>query len=110
MKKYRVAITATARQAIDDQVAYIAEECLAPVNAAKWLGRVIQVIDGLSTLPTRFPFAEENAHRDYEVRRAIVGSHLLLFTINRRSRIVYIIGLRHGHRLPRPGDLPPTAP
>jgi hypothetical protein len=41
-----------------------------------------------------------------------VGSHLLLYTTDESRHTVRIVGLRHGHRLPRPGDLPspPDAP
>jgi hypothetical protein len=44
------------------------------------------------------------------VRRVIVGNHLLLFTVDEADRQVWVIGFRHGSRLPRPEDLPDVRP
>lgn len=48
----------------------------------------------------------ESEFVDYEVRQLVVGSHLLLSTIDEERRTVWIVGLRHGQRLPRPRELP----
>jgi toxin ParE1/3/4 len=107
---YTVEITDAALEAIRAQVRYIAVECQAPLNAARWLERVWDVINDLEHLPDRHSLAAESAFRPYEVRRALVGDYLLLFTIDAESRKVWVIGFRHGSRLPRPGDLPMAPP
>ena len=63
----------------------------------------------LEQWPRRAAKAEEDAYVEYEVRQLIVGNHLVLFTVDDDSRTVWIIELRHGHRRPRPRDLPAIA-
>jgi plasmid stabilization system protein ParE len=107
-KKYTVTVTATAREAIREQVRYIAIDQRAPQNAAEWLGRVWSCIDQLEFLPRRFAAADGYDHLPYVVRRVVLDNHLILFTIDDACDTVYIVGLRHGARLPRSSDIPRT--
>ena len=79
----------------------------APENAKRWLERVWDAVDSLEKLPRRAAKAQENDYVAYEVRQLVVDSHLLLFTVDDDKRTVWIVGLRHGHRRPRPHDLSP---
>ncbi|MHC4409894.1 MAG: type II toxin-antitoxin system RelE/ParE family toxin, partial [Planctomycetota bacterium] len=106
MSRYTVEVTETAMAAIAAQASYIAIEARAPGNAQKWLGQVWDAIDSLDLLPHRARRAEEDEYVAYEVRQLVVGSHLLLFRIDEDRKSVFVVGLRHGHRLPRPGELP----
>ena len=106
MTRYEVALTEAALAAIRAQARYIAIEAEAPGNAARWLQRILDSVDSLEQWPRRAAKAEEDAFVEFEVRRLVVDSHLLLFTVDDEHRKVWIIGLRHGHRLPRPDDLP----
>jgi plasmid stabilization system protein ParE len=108
MTRYAVELTESALGAITAQARYIAVETQTPVSAQCWLERIWTAVDSLELWPRRTAEAEENAYVEYEVRQLVVGSHLLLLTIDDDRRKVWIIGLRHGHRLPRPGDLPPS--
>ena len=108
--KYAVEITDTAFELIRAQARYIAVDCQAPLNAARWLEQVWDVIDGLEQLPTRHNLAAEDAFKSYEVRRALVGDYLILFTVDESARRVWVIGFRHGARLPRPEELPDAPP
>lgn len=108
--KYRVETTDVARDLIREQARYIAVDRQAPLNAARWLEQVWDAVDGLEQMPARCPLAEEDGTKPYEVRRALVGDYVLLFTIDERARTVWIIGFRHGGRLPRPDDLPDAMP
>lgn len=103
---YTVTTTATARESIREQVRYIAVEQQAPQNAAEWLDRVWSCIDALQFMPLRHLKAEGYDHLPYVVRRAILDNHLILFTVDEANRTVYVVGLRHGARLPRPDKLP----
>jgi plasmid stabilization system protein ParE len=104
MIRYEVQLTDAALAAIGAQARYIAEEVGAPLNAQRWLEQVWDAVDSLERFPRRGSMAEEDAYVEYEVRQLIVDSHLLLFTVDDEQRRVWIIGLRHGHRLPRPRD------
>jgi len=88
MTKYAVELTDTASAAILSQARYIAVEAQAPESARHWLEQIWDAVESLERWPRRGGKAEEDNYVWYEVRR-------------------FVVGLRHGHRLPRPGDLPP---
>src|SRR5438874_866425 len=108
--RYAVEITDTAMELIRAQARYIAIDCHAPLNASRWLETVWDVIDGLEVMPARHNLAAEDAFKPYEVRRALAGDYLVLFTIDEPVRKVWVISFRHGSRLPRPNDLPDAPP
>ena len=107
MNRYAVELTDAAFAAITEQARHIAVKGHAPENAKRWLGRVWDAVDSLEQSPRRAAKAQEDAYVVYEVSQLVIGSHLLLFTVDDDKRTVWILGLRHGHRLPRPSDLPP---
>ena len=103
---YAVEITEAAEVAIIEQARYIAIERRSPENAQRWLGRVWDTVDSLEQMPRRGVLAPEDQYLPYEVRMLIVGSHLLLYTVLESHKKVFVVGFRHGKRLPRPDDLP----
>ena len=107
MTRYAVELTDAALAAIGEQARYIAIEGRAPENAKRWIERVWDAVDSLENLPRRGARAQEDDYVSYDVRQLVVGSHLLLFTVDDDRRTVWIVGLRHAHRRPRPQDLPP---
>lgn len=104
-KVYKVIITATARQAIGEQVRTIAIDQQSPQNAAEWLDRVWTCIDGLEFLPKRYPKAQGYDQLPYVMQRVILDNHQIFFTVDDPSATVYVVGLRHGARLPGPDEL-----
>ena len=107
MTRHEVQLTETALVAIGAQARYIAKKAKAPLDAQRWLERIWDAVDSLERFPRRAALAEEAAYVDYEVRQLVIGTHLLLFTIDDTQKRVWIIGLRHGRRLPRSGETPP---
>jgi plasmid stabilization system protein ParE len=85
----------------------LAVEKQAPVNAARWLERVYAAAEALESFPRRGGLAPENEFRPYEIRKLNVGDHVLLYTIDEPSQTVWVLGLRHGARLPQATGLPP---
>jgi mRNA-degrading endonuclease RelE of RelBE toxin-antitoxin system len=75
------------------------------LNASRRLEQVWDVIDDLEHMPSLHNLAPENAFVSYEMRRALVGDYMILFTIDDDKHRVTVIGFRHGSRLPRPDDL-----
>lgn len=104
-KIYTVITTATLREAIQEQVRYIAVDQQSPQNTGEWLDRVWTHIDGLEFLPQRNVKADGYDHLPLTVRRIILDNHLILYTVDENSATVYIVGIRHGASLPRPCDL-----
>jgi len=108
MTHYTVSVSSFAAEKIAEYGFYIAEQSGSPTIAEHWIARVYATMEKLHYSPCRFVFAEENDYRDYEIRRQIIGKYLALYTIDDAMKSVLVIGFRHGHRLPRSGDLPET--
>jgi len=104
--KYKVRLTDQTRQCIEDLATWVAVTCHAPLNAARWLTRVMHAIDSLALWPRRCAIAEESQFRPYEIRQLNVGGYLLLFTISDKNKTVWIVGFRHG-RMKSSADLLP---
>jgi plasmid stabilization system protein ParE len=104
---YRVLITEQALARIDEQAAHIAVDAGAPLNAARWLSRVLAAAETLESMPRRCPRAPEDGHRPFEIRALSVDGFLLLFTIDEGERTVTVLNARHARQLPRPDELPP---
>ena len=109
-REYEVRLTPRADAAIEATAAYIRDEQRSPQNASAWLVRVYAAVDGLAFLPQRHGSAEENGQRSYEIRQVILDSHLVIFTVNERTGIVHVLGVRHAARRPRSRELPREQP
>ena len=106
MQRYRVVVTSLTTDKIAECAAYIAGQSGSLDVADRWIDKVFDAIDGLDFFPQRFGLAEEDAHREYEIRRLIIGNYLALYNIDNESKTVRVIGFRHAARLPRLDDLP----
>lgn len=96
--KFTVRLTPDADEQIFDQARYIAEDQKAPIEAGRWLQRIYDAIDSLEEMPRSCSIAEEDAFKEYEVRkRGIDGFILLYYRLRRQTR-----GLDHRH--PCTGD------
>ena len=107
---YRVLITKPAERAMRDQALYIAVDQQSPQNAATWLENILTAADSLEQWPKRCSLADENEFRPYEIRKIIVGNHLLLFTVVEETKTVWVLRCRHGNQLPLLDDLPEDTP
>lgn len=110
MKLYTVFITEPAYAKIREQARYIAIESHAPLNAERWLERVIAAAHSLDRMPRRCAKAAESDLRSFEIRAIHIDGYLLLFTVNDEDATVIVINARHGRQLPRPEELPRTIP
>jgi plasmid stabilization system protein ParE len=106
MKTYKVVVAPIAAEKIAEHGRYIAEVAGMPQTAERWIDRVYDKIAALNAFPHRFALAEEDRFRDYEIRRQIIGTYLVLYSIDEAAQAVHVIGFRHGRRLPRAAELP----
>ena len=105
---YSVEITDHALEGVREIVRYIAVDQAAPLNAQGWLDGLWDAVESLEQSPRRCAYAEEDRFRPFEIRKLLHGSHLILFTIDDEKGVVFVLGVRHGMRMPRPQDLPPA--
>jgi hypothetical protein len=109
MSGYTIVVAPVAAENIRQYGCYIAEQSGSVEIAKRWVDRVYDSIVTLEVFPHRFGLAEEDVHRDYEIRVLILGNYLVLYTVDDVRKIVKVVGFRHGARLPRAGELPRDA-
>ena len=93
MKRYRVVISATAKQNMRDGYQWAARH--APDTAARWLNRFHAALQTLSSNPERCSIAPENDLVDQEIRQFLFGKYpnvwRALFTVQRDEvRVLHI--------------------
>lgn len=103
---YTIVVAPDAADRIAEYGKFIAENSGSVEIAQRWVNLVYAAIESLDIFPRRFELAEEDAHRNYEIRRLVIGSYVAIYTVDDLAQAVKIIGFRHGARLPRPDTLP----
>lgn len=106
MTLFQVEVSSDCEEKIANYASYIEHRSASRQVALDWMERVYARIQTLKYHPKRHACAEENRHRDYEIRRLIIGNYLALYTVDDEARSVRVIGFRHASRLPRPNELP----
>jgi len=102
--RYRVDLTDEAWAKVRAQAMYIAKEAGAPLNAGRWLERVLDASETLDHSPRRCPLALENPFFPVELRALSVDGFLLLFTVDDDAGVVRILSARHGRQMPTSED------
>ncbi len=100
MIQYTVNLTDEAWAAIEAQVRYIGVERQAPENAARWVNRLLNAIDGLEMLPRSHAVDErQTAKHGIEIRRMVFEqTYLVFYTIDDEQRRVIVVSFRHTAR------------
>ena len=106
---YSVRMTASANRQIIEYTDYITEQSKSTKVAEQWSQKIYQKIATLNIHPKRYAFAQENDHRDYEIRRQLIGNYVVLYTIDDAAMVVKVIGFRHAKQLSITSVLPTGA-
>lgn len=88
MKQYKVEITKSALQDMEDIYNYIAEELLAPENAMGQYNRIADAILSLDTFPEKFRLLESEPEKAKEIRRMVVDNYSVFYVIKEDRVIV----------------------
>ncbi|TWT87245.1 Plasmid stabilization system protein [Pseudobythopirellula maris] len=107
---YWVEVTPEAQEEIDRYVLYLINEQQAPETALRMLHRIEAEIASLVTFPHAGFRPPEDGHRDYLIRCRLVDHSLVLYHVDDDAKKVFVIGFRHGARLPHPEQLPKDPP
>lgn len=87
--RYRVAIRRVVDEDLDEIYTFIAARN--PLNAARYVDKIIEAIGTLDRLPALHSFAPSLNARG--VRQLLVGSHRVLFVIDEPALIVDVLGV-----------------
>ncbi|HWE01232.1 MAG TPA: type II toxin-antitoxin system RelE/ParE family toxin [Tepidisphaeraceae bacterium] len=95
--KYRVELTENAQREAAAAYDWHAER---NARAAAWFSGVVDAIEGLSEMPTRWGLARESAEFDEPVRQLLYGRspHVYRVLFISRSDVVFVVRVRHGAR------------
>lgn len=93
-KLYRVRITPRALADLQRIFDYIAQD--SPGNAAAMIERILDAIDGLEFMPTRFK--EMEGAESKGIRSMPIRPYLVRFRVEENAGTVHILHVRHGAR------------
>ncbi len=94
---YRVEVTDEALDRIDAHARYI-REAGSPMNAERWLERVLESVESLERWPRRCRLATESGRGGVELRARNIDGFLLIFTVDDERKRVVVITARHGRQ------------
>lgn len=95
---YQVEFAAKATREIESIVSRIWRD--APLEAVRWQDDLQDQLNSLLFMPERFALAAESEVAPCPVRQLFLGKYRVLYTV--KEQIVFVLGVRHGHRLPMP--------
>lgn len=98
MKRYTVEFADEAWKRIEEQVYFIAVERAAPINAGRWLARLLKVIDNLEWMPRRHVVDKKQTreHGCTVYRLTFEKTYLIYYTIDADADRVVIISFLNG--------------
>jgi plasmid stabilization system protein ParE len=94
--RYRVIITPRAAADLDGIHQYIAKD--SPQNAAGVATAIIDAIDGLESLPHRYPVYRGRRQPSETVRRMPVPPFLIYYRVDDINLVVHLVSILHGSR------------
>ena len=93
---HRVILTAEALSDLQAIAAHIRKQ--SPQNAALVAERLLDTIDSLAALPTRFKVVGKSRRRGTPVHAVVVRPHIIYYRVDDRPAAVYVLHVRHGAR------------
>ena len=93
---HRVLLTAGARADLEAIAGHIRRD--SPQNAAGVAERVIDAIDSLASMPTRFRRAGTSRNRGTPVHSMVVRPYIVYYRVEQGTASVHVLHVRHGKR------------
>ena len=94
--RYRVILSPRATADLHSIHAYIAQD--SPQNAASFLSELVEAIDSLDLLPSRYRVYSGSRRPAAAVRRMPVPPYLIYYRVDEARSVVDIVTVRHGKR------------
>jgi plasmid stabilization system protein ParE len=94
--QYRVKISSRAQKDLESIFDYIKRD--SPLNAARFIGRLLDSIDTLDHMPYRYREPRRGRRRSKRIRCMPVGNYLVTYKIDEPGALVHVLTIRHGAR------------
>lgn len=96
MIKYKVQLSALARNDFKNIISYIKNELLEPSIAKRMSDLLINEMSKLSSFPQKFSFIDYNIIKDLKFRKLIVKNYIIFYRINEAEKVVNVERILHG--------------
>jgi toxin ParE1/3/4 len=93
---YRVNITREALADLQGIFDYIQQD--SAENAARMIERIMDEIDSLKTMASRYKLVGRSRKRGTPVHSMVVRPYIVYYRVDEQRREVSIMSIRHGHR------------
>ena len=93
---YRVILTHEAIAALENIAGYIRQH--SPQNAALVAEKILDSIDSLATMPTRFKVVGTSRKRGSPIHAMVVRPFIVYYRVDQSTQAVFILDVRHGSR------------
>lgn len=97
--RYVVEITGPAAGDIEEQVTFLFNEGATSERVMDWVRRVDAAIASLEAMPERCPRIPEALPSELPVHHLLIGSHRIVFAIDRSRGRVVVYRVFHGARM-----------
>lgn len=95
---YRVMVEESAERDLTEILLYFTETLNEHKVAAKTYNMLRSGIAGLSDMPHRAPYINEEPYRMMGIRKLIMKNHIAIFLIDEKNREVHVIRVLHVRR------------
>ena len=93
---HRVILTADALSDLEDIARYIRQD--SPQNAAGMAGTILNGIDSLGFMPTRYRRIGKSRKRGSPIHAMLVRPFIVYYRVEEKPAAVYVLNVRHGKR------------
>ena len=98
MSEWKILLTPEFQQEIKDIHSYIANILLVPETAVKQVGRIIDAVESLSSMPLKFPLYGKEPWRARGLRKLTIDNFLVFYLPNQDIKNVVIFHVFYGGR------------
>ena len=97
--RYKIHITDHALADLTDAFEYIQRD--SPQNARAMIARIVDAIDDLDFMPTRFKIAGISRTKQSPVHSRVVRPFAVYYRVDESEKRVFILEVRHGAQRPK---------
>ena len=96
--QYKLVITGTAEQDLEDIAGYIANDLSSPKAAVTFLNDVENCYDNISLNPHMYPLCENERLKRQEYRKALIKNYIMFYRADDKTRTIYVMRFIYGGR------------
>lgn len=95
---YKLIVTSNFETQLDIIVRYISDNLKSPIAATNFLDDIFKCYEHLENSPQIYECCRDNRLNKMGYRRAIVNNYVIIYRIDEKNNIVYILHIFYGKR------------